>query len=56
MRLFDRKSRLERLLENMPPSRATKAGVIAASGVAALTAVSARVSSIRRRRIRATGQ
>jgi hypothetical protein len=58
MRLFDRRSRLERLvddtgirsaLDNVPASKATKAGVIAAAGVAALTAASARISSLRRR-------
>ena len=65
MRLFDRRSRLERLLDNtpldvpsgitsglanVPSSKATKAGLIAVSGVAVLTAASARISSLRRRR------
>ena len=64
MRLFDRRSRLERLLDNtpldvpsgitsglpnVPSSKATKAGVIAVGGLAVLTAASARISSVRRR-------
>lgn len=63
MRLFDRRSRLQRLLDdtpldlpkgtrsdlaNVPSSRAAKAGLIAV-GVAGLTAASAGVSSLRRR-------
>jgi hypothetical protein len=58
MRLIDRRSRLQRLvedtgvksaLENVPSSKAAKAGVIAAAGIAGLTAVSARISSLRHR-------
>jgi hypothetical protein len=64
MRPFDRRSRLERLLDNtpldvpsgissglanVPSSKAAKAGLIAAAGVAVLTAASARISSLRRR-------
>jgi hypothetical protein len=56
MRLIDRRSRLQRLvedtgvksaLENVPSSKAAKAGVIAVTGIAGLTAVSARISSRR---------
>jgi len=62
MRLFDRRSRLQRLLDNtqfdvpsavrlglanLPSSKATKAGLIAVGGVAGLTAASARISSRR---------
>jgi hypothetical protein len=69
MRLFDRRSRLQRLLDdapvdlpkgtgsglaNVPSSRAAKAGLIAVGGVAGLTAASAGVSSLRRRREEAT--
>ena len=64
MRPFDRRSRLERLLDNAPldvpsgipsslasvsSSKAGKAGLIAVSGAAVLTAASARISSLRRR-------
>ena len=64
MRLFDRRSRLQRLLDdaplnwpsgsrsglaNLPSSKATKTGLIAVGGVAGLTAASARISSLRRR-------
>jgi hypothetical protein len=58
MRLIDRRSRLQRLvedtgvksaLENVPSSKAAKAGLIAAAGIAGLTAVSARISSLRHR-------
>lgn len=55
MRLFDRRSRLQRLLDDTPldlpnrtSSKATKAGLIAVGGVAGLTAASARISSLRR--------
>jgi len=69
MRLFDRRSRLQRLLDhtpldalggigsglgNLPSSKATKAGLIAAGGVAGLTAASAGISSLRRRSEEAT--
>ena len=62
MRLFDRRSRLERLLDdapfdvpsgvrsglaNLPSSKAAKAGLITVGGVAGLTAASARISSLR---------
>jgi hypothetical protein len=64
MRLFNRKSQLQRLLETVNESldptsgrsvelpgsaKALKTGLIAAGGVAGLTAASAGVSSIRRR-------
>ena len=64
MRLFDRRSRLQRLLDdtpldlpkgtrsglaNVPSSKAAKAGLIAVGGVVGLTAASAGVSSLRRR-------
>jgi hypothetical protein len=53
VRMFDRRSRLERLLDepplDLPSSKVTKAGLIAVGGVAALTAASARISSLRRR-------
>jgi hypothetical protein len=64
MRLFNRKSQLQRLLETvndtLDPSswqsvglprsaKAVKTGLIAAGGVAGLTAASAGISSIRRR-------
>jgi LPXTG-motif cell wall-anchored protein len=64
MRLFNRKSQLQRLLETvndtLDPSswknvelpstgKALKTGLIAAGGVAGLTAASASISSIRRR-------
>ena len=64
MRLFNRKSQLERLFDTvndtLDPSswknvelpgspKARKTGLIAAGGVAGLTAMSAGVSSIRRR-------
>ena len=60
MRPFDRRSRLERLLDdvpgsvrsgmpNMPKSKAAKTGLVVAGGLAALTAASARISSLRRR-------
>ena len=64
MRLFNRKSQLQRLLETvndtLDPSswksvelpgsgKALKTGLIAAGGVAGLTAASAGISSIRRR-------
>lgn len=63
MRLFDRRSRLQRLLDdtpldlprgitsglaNVPSSKAAKAGLIAAGGVAGLTAANAGISSLRR--------
>jgi hypothetical protein len=58
MRLIDRRSRVQRLvedtgtgvksaLENVPSSKAAKAGLAAAAGIAGLTAVSARISSRR---------
>jgi hypothetical protein len=54
MRLLDRRSRVERLLDNapldVPSSKATKAGLIAVGGAVVLTAASARISSLRRRR------
>ena len=65
MRLFDRRSRLQRLFDNtpldvssgsrsglgnLPSPKAAKAGLIAAGGVAGLTAASAGISSLRRRR------
>ena len=58
MRPFNRKSQLERLLESLGDSldvpsvdsgKATKAGLIAAGGLAGLTAASAGISSLRRR-------
>ncbi len=51
MRPFDRRTRLERLrdMAPAPPSKATKAGLIAAGGIAGLTAASARISALRRR-------
>lgn len=62
MRLFKRKSRLQRLLETAessivqrvhrpgrPPDRAVKVGLIAAGGLTGLTAGSAGISSLRRR-------
>jgi hypothetical protein len=52
MRLVDRRSRLQRLRDNtaldVPSAKATKAGLIAATG-AALIAASAGISSRRRR-------
>jgi hypothetical protein len=62
MRLFDRRNRLQRLLDNtpfdvssgirsglanLPSSKTAKAGLIAVGGVAGLTAASARISSLR---------
>jgi hypothetical protein len=59
MRIFHRKSRWQRLLENLasgsknldsvPKKPAIKGGAAAAMGAAALTAASAAVSSYRRR-------
>jgi hypothetical protein len=63
MRVFNRKSRLERVLDTVTDSldpsnlkripvgrgKALKTGAIAAGGVAGLTAVSAGISSLRRR-------
>jgi hypothetical protein len=64
MRLFNRKSQLERFLDTLSDSlapsnlkdvqlpergKALKAGAIAAGGLAALTAASAGISSLRRR-------
>ncbi len=64
MRLIDRRSPLEKLRDdaprevanavrsgvaNLPSSKAGKAGLIAAGGLAGLTAVSARISSRRHR-------
>lgn len=64
MRLFNRKSQLERLLDTVSDSldpshlkdvqlpdrgKALKAGAIAAGGLAGLTAASAGISSLRRR-------
>jgi hypothetical protein len=59
MRPFSRKSRVQRLLENVtdapdavksgiPSGKPAKAGLIVAGSLAALTAASARVSSLRR--------
>jgi hypothetical protein len=47
----DRRNRLERMLDNAPApsSKATKAGLLAVGGAAAITAASARISSARRR-------
>lgn len=63
MRLFHRKSQLQRLLDTVndsldvpsalqsaPANKAVKAGLIAAGGLAGLTAGSAGVSSLRRKR------
>jgi hypothetical protein len=63
MRLFRRKSQLQRLLDTVndsldvpsalqsrPASKALKTGLIAAGGLAGLTAGSAGVSSLRRKR------
>lgn len=65
MRLFDRRSQLQRLLDDtpldlpsgirsglasLPSSKAAKAGVLAVGGVAGLTAASARISSLRTER------
>jgi len=62
MRLFDRRSRLQRLLDDtpldlpsgirsglakLPSSKAGRTGLIAVGGVAGLTAASARISSLR---------
>jgi hypothetical protein len=55
IRPFNNKSQLERLLDSKPSmpsvdsSKATKAGLITAGGLAALTAASAGISSLRRR-------
>ena len=60
LRIFDGKSKQERLLESVndslgalsegvTKSKARKAGLIAAAGVAGLTAASAGISSLRRR-------
>jgi hypothetical protein len=51
MRIFHRKSRWQRLLENLDSGSksALKAGATTTVGVAALTAASAAVSSYRRR-------
>lgn len=62
MRLFSRKSHLQKLLDTVndsldvpsalqsaPATKALKAGLIAAGGLAGLTAGSAGVSSLRRR-------
>jgi hypothetical protein len=52
MRPFSRKSRLQRLRKSGMPEvgsdKALKTGVIAAGGLAALTAASAGISSLRR--------
>ena len=62
VRPFKRKSRLQRMLENVPGSvdvpdavksnlpstKPAKAGLIAAGGLAGLTAASAHISSLRR--------
>lgn len=63
MRLFNRKNQLQRLLESVTDSldvprtltsgssgKAVKAGLIAAGGLAGLTAGSAGISSLRRKR------
>jgi hypothetical protein len=59
MRPFNRKSKLQRLADIKPrlpgPGKGAKAGVIAAGGLAALTAASAGISSLRRRREGASG-
>jgi hypothetical protein len=52
MRLFNRKSQLQRLLETVNDSlerKTVKTGLIAAGGLAGLTAGSAAISSLRRR-------
>lgn len=64
MRLFDRRSRMQRLLDATPldlprgitsglanvlSSKAAKAGLIATGGAAGLTAANAGISSLRRR-------
>jgi hypothetical protein len=55
IRPFNNKSQLERLLDSKPSmpsvdsSKATKAGLITAGGLAGLTAASAAISSRRRR-------
>jgi hypothetical protein len=63
MRLLNRKSQIQRLLDTVddslevpstltqgPPAKAVKAGLIAAGGLAGLTAGSAGISSLRRKR------
>jgi len=63
MRLFNRKNQLQRMLETVndsldvpstlksgPPGKAVKAGLIAAGSFAGLTAGSAGISSLRRKR------
>ena len=55
MRPFKRKTRLQQLTDtvseavDLPSGKATKAGLIAASALAGLTAASAGISSLRRR-------
>jgi len=55
MRPFKKKTRLQRLVDtvndavDVPSGKATKAGLITASGLAALTAANAGISSLRRR-------
>ena len=55
MRPFKRKTRLQRLTDtvndavDLPSGKATKAGLITATGLAGLTAASAAISSLRRR-------
>jgi hypothetical protein len=62
MRLLNRKNQVQRLLETVndsldvpaklpsgPPGKAVKAGLIAAGGLAGLTAGSAGISSLRRK-------
>ena len=57
MRPFNRKSKLQRLADIKPrlPDKAVKAGMIAAGGLAGLTAASAGISSLRRRTEGASG-
>ena len=63
MRLLNRKNQVQRLLDTVgdsidvpsslpsgPPGKAVKAGLIAAGGLAGLTAGSAGISSLRRKR------
>jgi hypothetical protein len=52
MRVFDKRTRLQRLVDSAPStpaSKAAKAGVIAVTGVGGLIAASAGISSRRRR-------